>query len=182
MPESELAKANPLVSKKNILIGLAIGSLLMTVGFLSKSGVFSKAKTAIVGWWTAMGRETYRAADFVPASTTPAVNDSFARLRQFPLDERPPAVFRGLQKTVTVELKADEWSREITVPDRKLWWRLEVDPTDGYYMLFADSQIVERLPTDTSERDLSSYRLPFRLLGKKPNQTAKVEIFTKPPK
>ena len=89
MSEPELAAVRPLAFKKKILIGIMLGSLLMTAGFLVKSGLVSKTAKAVTGWYQSRqaAGAAAEAAEIRQRRQEEDFRAKLEQLRQLPLDK-----------------------------------------------------------------------------------------------
>ena len=97
-----------------------------------------------------------------------------------PKSLEPIQCFAKGQKGVTVNLRADQWSREIVTPTdpvREVDCRISVTPPIGFYVLFKDGSIEEVRADQKEMTDFGFRRGIFRLLGKSSDQTAVVTIY-----
>lgn len=87
-----------------------------------------------------------------------------------------PLYFGDGKTSVTVRLRGDAWSREIVTPADSVDYRIDVNPPDGYLVLFKDGTLGEVSSQQTEVKDHGVRRGIFRLLGNSANQTATVTI------
>ncbi len=165
--------------KKLTIVGLMIGSALMTAGYLQKSGAAARTKRTITGWYAE--REYQNAAEEAAIrrqkeaeAQARAKHDALCGL---PVDNGPPLEFRGQLKKVSTVLRTGVWSRKIVVPMGQYGahFSIEVNPHEkGYYIWFEEDK-------DPIELGNRGETLPgiksgkFWLLGKEEGQTATVE-------
>jgi len=86
--------------------------------------------------------------------------------------------FEKGQRGVEINLRVDQWSRQIVIPThptRAVDYVIDVNPPIGYYVLFKDG--MEEVRVD--QKEITNFGLRgdvFRLLGKSSDQTAVVTI------
>lgn len=99
-------------------------------------------------------------------------------LRDLPKSAAPVLCFEKGQRSVTVQLRADMWSREIETPDDSRDYRITVEPRIGCLVLFNDGTVEEFKPgqEQLEVNDFGIRRGIFRLLGNSNGQTATVTI------
>ena len=98
--------------------------------------------------------------------------------RGLPVSVAPVLFFEQGQRSVTVQLRADMWSREIETPADSRDYRITVEPRLGYLILFKDGTVAEIVSGDEQLEvyDFGVRRGIFRLLGNSNGQTATVTI------
>ena len=138
----------------------------MSLGYLSKSGAVDDLVDAM-----SRSSQPVEAKALPPAKSTGA--DSLARLRRLPVDTRPPLEFRGLQKSLTIDLKSGMWSRKVILPNGKLRFSISVQPPNGYYIWFESDERPIEIKADGT--GLSAKRA-FWLIGKEDGQKAEVNV------
>lgn len=96
-----------------------------------------------------------------------------------PKNPEPVLYFKKDQKGVTINLRTDQWSREIATPTdpvRKVDYLIDVNPPVGFYILFKDGSVEEIRADQKEMTDFGFRRGIFRLLGKSSDQTATVTV------
>ncbi len=175
----EIAKS--IISKKMVVIAFAFSSLLITGGYLWKSGLAKQAVSGIAVAYEEQERrvQTQQNAAALKARIEAEKLIKTEALRNLPVDNRPLLMFRGQQKTLTLDLKTDCWSRKIEVPsgERLKFW-IDVSPANGHYIWFEEDR--EPVEVGIVGANFGQKRGVFWLLGKAEGQTAKIEIESMP--
>lgn len=143
---------------KGILVGLAVMALAIVVPL---------ALSQLSGCGSGGAPSGVSSA---PKPSEPAVN------RVLPKSAAPVLYFEKGQRSVTVQLRADMWSREIETPCDSLDYRITVEPRLGCLVLFKDGTVAELQSDQLEVSDFGVRRGIFRLLGNSNGQTATVKI------
>ena len=156
--------------------GTILGLVLLVVG-IPLASTLSRRSTAV----------TATAPTPQDSGQTPLdpVKQREAELKMIPRSSET-VLYVELEKPVTLQLKTDEWSREIVIPQdssRTVRFYINGEPREGYYRwLSLDGRILNILPAAEQRvvpnAGSSIANRVFRLLGKKPNQTATITTET----
>ncbi len=174
----QLNTVRPVMSRKKIFLLMAIGSFLMTAGFVWKSGLIGKAGDKVASWYEGVERirETEKNVREAKERAEQARLAELQRLRSLPADSREAIQFRGGHKTLVLNLKADNWSRQVRAPkDRKVKLWLTMEPQNSAYHIWfeedAEPMMVMNEPVKLGRKSGN-----FRILGTREGQVARITV------
>ncbi len=181
---AKLKVAQPFFAGRRLTLLFLVGATFISVGIARIRGCsfdLSWLEKAIPSK-PAVAVSAAQSPEAVPAPVQKA--PSFEHLKRLPVSGKEPARFRGIQKTLVVPLKPDEWSREIEVPRHpslSVRFEIAVQPDNGFFLWFKENnKIIEGKPKGAYV-DLGQRSGPMRFLGASNGQTATITISTKPP-
>ncbi len=171
------------MSKKLTAVLMIVASLLITGGFLWKSGTLqATAKSMAERHREDQARQRAAAdAECARKNQAEAWQKRCEQLRHLPVDGRAAISFHGLQKTLECELRPDRWSREIRLPEKYVSWTINVSPEDGHLLWFDGEAEPVELNKDDPPRNLGPRPGSFRILGKTAGQKAKITFEAQKP-